>query len=61
MKRSYDSLKMSYNGPRSDAEKNKMEIFIHCRKNSLGEFDPGEMTLIYLFLLFLTAAGAPNV
>ena len=56
MKRSYDSLKMSYNGPRSDAEKNKMEIFIHCRKNSLGEFDPGEMTLIYLFLLFLTAA-----
>lgn len=56
MKRSYDTLKMSYNGPRSDAENNKMEIFIHCRKNSLGEFDPGEMTLIYLFLLFLTAA-----
>lgn len=56
MKRSYDSLKMSYNGPRSDAEKNKREILRHCMENSLGEFDPGEMTLIYLFLLFLTAA-----
>ena len=56
MKRSYDSLKMSYNGPRSDAEKNKREIIRHCMVTSLGEFDPGEMTLIYLFLLFLTAA-----
>ena len=56
MKRSYDSLKMSYNGPRSDAEKNKREILRHCMETSLGEFDPGEMTLIYLFLLFLTAA-----
>lgn len=55
MKRSYDSLKMIYNGPRSDAEKNKREILRHCMENSLGEFDPGEMTLIYLFLLFLTA------
>ena len=56
MKRSYDTLKMSYNGPRSDAERNKMEILRHCMENSLGEFDPGEMTLIYLFLLFLTAS-----
>lgn len=55
MKRNYDSLKMSFNGSRSDAEKNKLEIISHCMENSLGEFDPGEMTLIYLFLLFLTA------
>ena len=55
MKRNYDSLKMSFNGSRSDAEKNKFEIISHCMENSLGEFDPGEMTLIYLFLLFLTA------
>ena len=53
--RNYDSLKRSYNDPRSDAEKNKLEVIRHCKASELGELDDSEMIIFYLFLLFLTS------